>query len=84
MYIDTVLKWFSMENSKNDYLSIGSRITLSKKDCTIILKERECMSRVPHASTVGSVMYAMICTRQDMTYSLGVVSGCQSDLGKAH
>ena len=47
MYIDTVLKWFSMKIFKNDYLSIGFGITLSKKDCAITLKERERMSRVP-------------------------------------
>ena len=44
MYIDTVLKRFNMEGSKNDYLSIGSEITLSKKDCVIIPEEREYMS----------------------------------------
>ena len=29
-------------------------------------------------------MYVMIYTRSDMTYSLGVVSRYQSDLGKNH
>ena len=42
------------------------------------------MSRVPYASTVGSVMYAMTCTRADVAYSLGVMSICQSDPGEAH
>ena len=84
MYIDTMLKRFSIKNFKNDYLSIGSGITLSKKDCVTISEKREYMSKVPHASAVGSIMYDMICTGQDMTYSLGVVSGCQSNLGKAH
>ena len=74
MYIDTVLKWFSMENSKNDYLLIGSRITLSKKDCTTTLEGRERMSRVSYASTVGSIMYTMTCTKADVACSLGVVS----------
>ena len=40
MYIDATLKWFSMKNSKNDYLSIGSGITLSKKDRAITPEER--------------------------------------------
>ena len=31
-YIDTVLKRFSMTNSKRSYLSIGQKISLSKKD----------------------------------------------------
>ena len=84
MYINIMLKRFSMKNFKNDYLSIGSGITLSKKDYVTTPEERECMSRVSYASTVGSIMYAMICTRADVVYSLGVVSRYQSDLGEAH
>ena len=42
------------------------------------------MSRVPYASTVGFIMYAMTCTRADVAYSLGVVSRFQSDSGEAH
>ena len=84
MYIDIVLNRFRMENFKNDYLSIGSRITLSKKDCATTHNEREHMSRVPYAFAVGSIMYAMTCTRADVAYSLGVVSRYQSDPGEAY
>ena len=84
MYIDTVLKRFSMENSKKGYLSIGHGISLSKKDCATTPEERESMSRIPYASTVGSIMYAMTCTRPDVAYSLGVVSRYQSDPGEKH
>ena len=71
-----------MKNFKNDYLSIGSRITLSKKNYVTTPEERERMSRVPFASAIGSIMHTMICTRLDMVYSLEVVSGCQSDPSK--
>ena len=47
-------------------------------------RERERMDRIPYASVVGSIMYAMICTRPDVAYSLGVVSRYQSDPGKNH
>ena len=83
-YIDTVLKRFSMENSKKGYLPIPSGITLTKKDCATTPEEREHMSRIPYASAVGSVVYAMTCTRPDMAHSLGVVSRYQSDPGEAH
>ena len=42
------------------------------------------MSRISYASVVGSIMYAMLCTRSDVAYSLGVVSRYQSHLGEAH
>ena len=42
------------------------------------------MSRVSYASIVGSIMYAMTCTRLDVAYSLGVVSRYQSDPRENH
>nr|GEZ11493.1 hypothetical protein [Tanacetum cinerariifolium] len=37
-------------------------------------KERMKMSRVPYASAVRSLMFAMICTRPDIAHAVGVVS----------
>ena len=73
-YINTLLKWFNMDNFKNGYLPIDHGITLSKKNYPTTLEERERMSKISYASVVGSIMYAMTCTRSDVAYSLGVVS----------
>ena len=61
-YIDAVLKRFNMKNFKKGYLLIGQRISLSKSDCLITPQERECMSKILYASTVGSIMYTMTYT----------------------
>ncbi|TYK14965.1 retrovirus-related Pol polyprotein from transposon TNT 1-94 [Cucumis melo var. makuwa] len=37
-------------------------------------KEREDMSKVPYASVVGSLMYAMVCTRLDIAHAVGVLT----------
>ena len=79
-----MLKQISMKNFKKSYLPIGHEISLSKKDCPTTPQEREHMSRIPYASIVGSIMYAMTCTRPDAAHSLGVVSRYQSDPGEAH
>ena len=42
------------------------------------------MSRILYTLKVRSIMYAMICTRSNVAYSLGVVSRYQSDPGKNH
>ena len=42
------------------------------------------MSRVPYASAVGSLMYAMLCTRPDIFYAVGIVSRFQSNPGFDH
>ena len=73
-----------MENSKMGYLLTGHEISLSKRDYVATSEERERMSRILYASAVGSIMYAMTCTRPDVAYSLGVVSRYQSDPGERH
>ena len=40
------------------------------------------MRRIPYASTVGSLMYAMLCMRPDICYAAVIVSRYQSNPGK--
>ena len=42
------------------------------------------MSKVPYASVIGSLMYAMVCTRPDIAHAVGVVSRFMSRPGKQH
>ena len=53
---------------------------LSPKDAT----EKAYMSKVPYASAVGSLMYAMVCTRPDISHAIGVVSRYMHNPGKEH
>ena len=47
-------------------------------------KEKEGLSNVPYASSVGSLMYAMLCTWPDICFAVGLVSHYQSNPGLAH
>ena len=42
------------------------------------------MNEISYASTVGSIMYAMLCTKPDVAYALGIASRFQADLGEDH
>jgi len=42
------------------------------------------MSRVPNVSAVGSLIYAMVCTRHDLAFAVSTVSWFISNLGKQH
>ena len=42
------------------------------------------MSRVSYANVVGSLMYAIVCMRPDISHAIGVVSRYMHDLGKGH
>ncbi|GJS91064.1 hypothetical protein Tco_0773700 [Tanacetum coccineum] len=47
-------------------------------------EELEKMSRVPYASAIGSIMYAMTCTRPDVSFALSMVSQHQQNPGEGH
>ena len=83
-YIDKVLTHFSMQNSKKGLLPTRHRVVLLKEKCPKTPQEEEDMRRVPYASAVGSLMYAMLCTRPDICYAVGIVSRYQSNPGKEH
>ena len=78
LYIDKILARFSMENSKKRTLPFRHGVHLSKEQSPKTLEQKECMSRIPFASAVGSLMYAMLCTRPDICYAVGIVSRYQS------
>ena len=42
------------------------------------------MSKVPYASAIGNLMYAMLCTRLDIAHAVGIVSRFMSRPGKQH
>ena len=42
------------------------------------------MNMIPYASAIGSIMYAMLCTRPDVSYALSITSRYQSDPGMGH
>ena len=52
--------------------------------CPSTPQERERMSQIPYASAIRSIMYAMICTRPDLSYALSMTSRYQANLGEGH
>ena len=62
MYIEEVLKKFSIENSKRRFIPFRHGIYLSKKICPNTWEVIEYMSKVPYASAIRSLIYAMLYT----------------------
>ena len=73
-----------MQDSKKGLLPTRHGIILSKEQCPKTPQEEEDMRRIPYASTVGSLMYAMLCTRLDIYYAVGIVSRYQSNPRMGH
>ena len=73
-----------MQDSKKGLLPTRHGIILSKEQCPKTPQEEEDMRWIPYASTVGSLMYAMLCTRHDIFYAVGIVNRYQSNPGMDH
>ena len=59
-------------------------VKLSVEQCPKAQEEEEDMSRVPYASVVSILMYAMVCTRLDIAHVVGVLSRFMPKAGKEH
>jgi len=83
-YIDKVLRRFNMHDSKKGFIPMQHGLCLSKTQSPSTKEERDRMNKIPYASAIGSIMYAMLCTRPDVSYALSATSRYQSDPGDAH
>ena len=73
-----------MEDSKKGFLPMTQGTTLSKTQSPATAEEREIMDKVPYALAIGSIMYAMLCTRPDVAHAISLTSRYQSDPGSEH
>ena len=73
-----------MENDKPFNTPLANHFKLSKDTCPETQEEIDYMSHIPYSSTVGSLMYAMVCTRPDIAHTMGVVNRYMNNPGKEH
>ncbi|KAH9668961.1 Integrase catalytic domain-containing protein [Citrus sinensis] len=70
-YLKKILRRFNMQDCKSISTPLSVNFKLSSSMCPSNEAERKEMSRVPYASVVGSLMFAMICTRPDIAQAVG-------------
>ena len=73
-----------MKNTKPVTTPLASHFKLTKEMCPKTHEEIEYMSMVPYSSTVGNLMYDMVCTRLDIVHDVRVVSRYMNNIGKEH
>jgi hypothetical protein len=83
-YIEKVLERFIMQNAKPLSTPLASHFKLTKEVCPKTWEEIEYMSRVPYSSAVSILIYAMVCTRPDISHAMGVVSRHMNNPDKEH
>ena len=60
-----------MKNVNSISTPLASQMKLSKKMCPIAREEKESMAKVSYLYVVESLMYAVICTRPDISHLVG-------------
>ena len=63
---------------------MASHIMLKATMSPTIIEKHEYMTHAPYARMIGSLMYAMVCTRSDLSPTVSMVSSYMNDLGKGH
>ena len=63
-----------MQNAKPVCTHLAKNFKLSNQMCTKAWEQLYYMSRIPYSSAVGSLMYALVCTRLDIAHAVGFVS----------
>ncbi|CAL2233251.1 unnamed protein product [Prunus armeniaca] len=82
-YIERILKRFNMENCTGCDFPFSNGDKLSSEQSPKTEQEKLEMQDKPYASLVGSLMYAQVCTRPDLAFSISVLGRFQSNPGGA-
>ncbi|CAL2230137.1 unnamed protein product [Prunus armeniaca] len=68
-----------MEHSKKGFLPVRHGIHLSKSMSPTTQEAVIQMSRIPYASAIGSLMYAMLCMMPNISYDVSITRRYQSN-----
>ncbi|GJR87198.1 hypothetical protein Tco_0211209 [Tanacetum coccineum] len=79
-YMDTILNRYKIDNSKRGTIPMQEILDLNKSQGAQTSKEVNRMKNVPYASAVGSIMYAVRCTRPDVAFPQNLTSQFQQNL----
>ncbi|GJV43656.1 retrotransposon protein, putative, ty1-copia subclass [Tanacetum coccineum] len=83
-YIDKTLKRYNMDTSKRGTILMQPNVDLSNTQGPSTPVKVKRMKGIPYASAVGSIMYAVRCTRPDVAFSHNLTSRYQQNLGKSY
>ena len=83
-YIEKILKKFGMHGCKPGDNPVAKEEKFSLSQCPKNNFEIQEMQQIPYALAIGSLMYAQVCTRPDITYIVGMLGRYLINPGKDH
>lgn len=79
-----MLERFNLDKVKVVSSPLATHFKLNTKENSSTDEEKKYMKNVSYTSTVGSLMYEMVCTILDIAHSIGVVSRFLSNPKREH
>ena len=73
-----------MEQSKKEFLPVLHGVNLSKTQNTTTSEDRKRVKVIPYASAIGSIKYAMLCTKPIVYLDMSLAIGYDIDPGVDH
>jgi hypothetical protein len=83
-YIESILARFGLEDAKPLAIPMDVNISFSKDQCPTTPEAQALMRRVPYREAVGSLMYAAIGTRPDISFAVSTLSQFLENPGQVH
>ena len=83
-YINSVVTHFHLEDAFKVKTPMDTSVHLTKQSTPNTVEEWECMSKLPYLALVGSLMYASMGTRPDITHAISNLGKYSSNPGKTH
>jgi hypothetical protein len=83
-YIESILAWFSLTDVKVHAMPMVPAVTYSKDNSLKNQVEVACMHKVLYWEAIGSLMYATIAMRPDITFAISILSQFLDNPGEAH
>lgn len=83
-YVKGVLRKFDMSKAKHVSTQLENNFKLYLEQCPNTDLEIEDMSKIPYFSTVGCLMYVIVCTRPNLAQAVSQLCKFISKSGKHH
>src|SRR6266850_1982032 len=82
-YIKSIIARFSLADAKAYSTPMVPSAQYSKSDSPVSATDAACMRKVPYHEAIGSLMYASVATRPDITFAVSTLSQFLENPGEA-
>jgi hypothetical protein len=84
VYIEKILKCFNPQEAKTISMPIDPNMKMSKDQCTISEKEKDCMKNMPYHQAIDSLVWAAVTIRPDIVFAVSLFSQFMENPREVH